>query len=114
MFSEQEAPGPEVPERVEPSEAPAKKATKKAAKKATPGSSLAKDLGRLSLSDRGSQVRRVQVLLNGTGMFSVRSDGIYGPKTEQAVEEYQQQHRLKIDGVVGPKTWEHLLTAKGY
>ena len=32
-------------------------------------------------------------------------DGIYGPKTQQAVEKFQSDNDLKIDGICGPLTW---------
>jgi peptidoglycan hydrolase-like protein with peptidoglycan-binding domain len=33
------------------------------------------------------------------------ADGDFGPRTETAVKEYQTQHSLQNDGVVGPRTW---------
>jgi hypothetical protein len=35
-------------------------------------------------------------------------DGMFGPKTRSAVEEFQRRSGLDADGVVGPKTWEKL------
>lgn len=64
--------------------------------------------------DRGPRIRRIQALLNLTGMHSLKVDGIFGPKTEEAVAEYQQHFRLVIDGVVGPKTWGSLLLSERY
>lgn len=32
-------------------------------------------------------------------------DGLFGPKTGQAVEKYQQWKYLSVDRVVGPNTW---------
>jgi hypothetical protein len=52
--------------------------------------------------DRGAHVANVQRLLG------LATDGIFGPKTEQAVRAFQQQRRLKVDGVVGPQTWAAL------
>jgi putative chitinase len=33
----------------------------------------------------------------------------FGPKTEQAVKEFQAKHGLPADGIVGPKTWEMIM-----
>ena len=32
-------------------------------------------------------------------------DGKFGPNTENAVKKFQQDNRLKVDGIVGPQTW---------
>ena len=37
----------------------------------------------------------------------------FGPKTEQAVKEFQAKHGLPADGVVGPKTWEMIMGQSG-
>jgi hypothetical protein len=36
--------------------------------------------------------------------------GIFGPRTEAAVREYQRKHALRVDGRVGRQTWTALLT----
>jgi peptidoglycan hydrolase-like protein with peptidoglycan-binding domain len=51
---------------------------------------------------RGREVSDLQAML-GIGV-----DGIFGPKTDQAVRAYQRTHGLKADGVVGPLTWASL------
>jgi len=38
------------------------------------------------------------------------ADGIFGHITESAAKDYQEQHNLVVDGVVGPKTWQTLFT----
>jgi peptidoglycan hydrolase-like protein with peptidoglycan-binding domain len=48
---------------------------------------------------KGPLVREVQVAVG------VVPDGDFGPKTEQAVIEYQKEHGLFGDGIVGPQTW---------
>jgi murein L,D-transpeptidase YcbB/YkuD len=35
--------------------------------------------------------------------------GVFGPKTDHAVREFQQHHGLQVDGVVGKNTWKALL-----
>jgi peptidoglycan hydrolase-like protein with peptidoglycan-binding domain len=44
---------------------------------------------------------------NGTCFGGV--DGIYGPKTSQAVMVFQSNHSLAVDGIVGPDTWQSLI-----
>jgi peptidoglycan hydrolase-like protein with peptidoglycan-binding domain len=36
-------------------------------------------------------------------------DGIFGPKTESAVRDLQQNENLSVDGIVGKQTWTALL-----
>lgn len=36
-------------------------------------------------------------------------DAIFGPKTKQAVMNYQRSKGLSVDGIVGPNTWRKLL-----
>lgn len=49
----------------------------------------------------------MQELLRAQG-FSVRVDGDYGSRTEIAVKAFQRQQGLRVDGVVGPETWQRL------
>jgi len=53
-------------------------------------------------------VKKLQTLLNQNGA-SLETDGIFGPKTDKAVREYQRANGLGVDGIVGPKTWGALL-----
>lgn len=57
---------------------------------------------------KGADVSQVQKLLNANGA-GLTVDGDFGSKTEDAVRQFQMQHGLKADGVVGPKTLEKLL-----
>ena len=55
-------------------------------------------------------VERLQFMLNyvsGTDELDV--DGIFGPKTEEAVRAFQANESLAVDGIVGKNTWTALL-----
>ena len=52
----------------------------------------------------GDAVRTIQTKLSNWGYFSGAIDGIYGPKTEEAVKYFQWKNGLTADGVVGPAT----------
>ena len=53
-------------------------------------------------------VRSLQYLLNAHGAGLI-VDGIFGPRTNSAVRNYQAGHGLVVDGIVGPQTWSSLL-----
>ena len=59
--------------------------------------------GTLKTGSSGSQVKVLQSLLNGNGA-NLEVDGVYGPKTEAAVKDYQTKNGLTVDGMVGPET----------
>lgn len=52
----------------------------------------------LRVGSRGEHVRELQSRLG------VPADGAFGVVTERAVRDFQQRHRLAVDGVVGPET----------
>jgi peptidoglycan hydrolase-like protein with peptidoglycan-binding domain len=56
---------------------------------------------------QNEDVRYLQRLLNAHG-YSVTTDGGFGPKTQQAVINFQKQKQLVADGIVGLKTWKQL------
>ena len=56
---------------------------------------------------RGNDVIVLQTALNAAG-YAVDVDGIFGKKTQSAVENYQKANGLSVDGIVGAKTWEAL------
>lgn len=41
----------------------------------------------------------------------ISADGIFGPKTENAVKQFQRSNQLTVDGIVGPQTWNVLSTS---
>jgi hypothetical protein len=56
--------------------------------------------------DYGSLVRLVQECLLSAPVDEI--DGIFGPQTEEAVIQFQDNHNLDNDGIVGPQTWAKL------
>jgi putative chitinase len=62
----------------------------------------------LKLGEQGEVVRQLQRQLLGIGYRDVdgapRTDGVFGDRTRQAVEAFQYDYGLIVDGVVGPKT----------
>lgn len=56
----------------------------------------------------GDTVRTIQGLCNARG-YGINIDGIFGSATMSAVSGVQQNARLRVDGIVGPKTWPVLL-----
>lgn len=59
----------------------------------------------LSINDEGEKIRALQEQLNGAGFHVTDQPTTYfGPQTEAAVEEFQQEYELSIDGVAGPET----------
>lgn len=57
----------------------------------------------LKRGDRGTTVRQIQQTLVSLG-FSLEIDGVFGPRTQQAVKAFQQRQRLTADGIVGQQT----------
>lgn len=69
--------------------------------------------GILRQGDRGGDVSVLQYMLALAAEFDsaltdLQVDGIYGPRTAQAVREYQRTRGLQVDGVVGEQTWYSL------
>jgi peptidoglycan hydrolase-like protein with peptidoglycan-binding domain len=53
--------------------------------------------------------KALQTALNASGMgFKLKVDGVVGPKTKAALEAFQAAHGLVVDGIAGPVTWGHL------
>jgi len=60
---------------------------------------------------RGSKsevVRSWQIFLNLHGYSCGIADGIFGVNTEKAIKQWQKDHNLTADGIIGPKTWASL------
>jgi len=50
----------------------------------------------------------VQKALRNAGYDPGAVDGKKGPKTKQAIQDFQEDNNLTVDGVVGKKTWTKL------
>lgn len=60
--------------------------------------------------NRGNeQIKTLQRLLKQLGYYKGSIDGSFGGGTKDAVEEFQAQRGLEVDGVVGRATWTELL-----
>jgi peptidoglycan hydrolase-like protein with peptidoglycan-binding domain len=63
----------------------------------------------LKLGSYGEDVKAIQMKLLGSGYMTGNADGIYGALTKAAVKRFQRDYSalygLKVDGIVGPKTW---------
>lgn len=59
----------------------------------------------ISRGSTGPDARLVQSLLNRIGYNAGPVDGIFGPRTYQAVTAFQANNSLAADGIVGPATW---------
>lgn len=57
---------------------------------------------------RGEDVKLAQERLNIKGCDAGVEDGIFGIKTMDATIEFQTEHNLEIDGIIGQKTWAKL------
>lgn len=61
----------------------------------------------LGLGAKGPEVAELQELLRTLG-YEVEADGSFGADTERAIRDFQSQHGLAADGIVGSNTSEAL------
>lgn len=62
----------------------------------------------ITYGDRGNHVRAVQQKLHSMGYFSGTCDGVWGAATEQAVNEFKQDHGLSGESGVNAKVYTAL------
>jgi hypothetical protein len=62
----------------------------------------------LRFGDKGAQVKFLQQQLVKEG-YEIRIDSDFGPNTQKAVEAFQFESGLTVDGIVGTYTWRALL-----
>lgn len=70
---------------------------------------ILKSLPVLRRGSQGEDVIKVQTNLNEYSGENLVIDGIFGAATEAAVKRFQSQKGLKVDGIVGLRTWNALL-----
>lgn len=51
----------------------------------------------------------VEMVQRKLGITGRKVDGVFGPMTEAAVRQFQREHALVPDGIVGPKTWKKMV-----
>lgn len=65
----------------------------------------------LKKGSKGYYVVILQKLLVEKGYDPNGIDGVFGPGCDKAVRQYQKDHKLVVDGCVGPKTWDSLINS---
>lgn len=64
----------------------------------------------VSTRKKSYQLTDIQRALTNAGFELGTIDGKMGPKTKKAIQAFQKEHNLTVDGIVGAKTWEKLKT----
>jgi peptidoglycan hydrolase-like protein with peptidoglycan-binding domain len=62
----------------------------------------------ISLGATGDALKRAERGLRRTPDLGLTIDGVFGPKVETAIKQFQQDAGLTVDGIVGPVTWAAL------
>jgi Putative peptidoglycan binding domain len=62
----------------------------------------------LKQGEEGEWVSYFQQMLEDAGFSPGPIDGVFGPRTDEAVRTYQDAYQLTVDGIVGPETWGQL------
>lgn len=60
----------------------------------------------ISKNSTGTKVRKIQRFLDSRGydLGDAGVDGVYGAATQEAVRDFQYEHALRADGIVGSST----------
>lgn len=58
-------------------------------------------------------VKLLQEYINAISVYydnipSVTADGVFGPRTKEAVEAIQKMAGIDVNGIVGPVTWNYI------
>ncbi|MFB5663358.1 peptidoglycan-binding protein [Alteribacillus sp. HJP-4] len=65
----------------------------------------------LGEGDNGVLVENLQEKLDELGYYESSIDGIFGPKTDEAVTDFQSAEDIGVDGLAGPETFGALVSA---
>lgn len=60
------------------------------------------------IGSRSEEVRQIQTALKNRGYFDSKIDGIFGTLTKKAVERFQKDNGLRVDGIAGKNTLKAL------
>jgi len=52
--------------------------------------------------------KQIQLALKNAGYYAYSVDGKIGKRSVEAIKQFQKDHDLKADGIVGSKTWYEL------
>ena len=63
----------------------------------------------LQLGDKDPAVTLLQAALNIRGFDCGSADGIFGPKTQAALNRFKESRKMEQNGIADQKTWETLL-----
>jgi len=69
-----------------------------------------KKLPTLQMGCESALVKALQIILTykGYDLGTCGCDGDFGIKTKTAVQQFQADHKIETDGIVGPNTWRCL------
>ncbi len=88
-----------------------------AAGESTPSLNQVNDVRGLPLLHRGDRGDSVVVLQKYLDVLltdrKIGRDGIFGPRTEEALRTFQARQGLTVDGYAGPKTYQALYEQPG-
>lgn len=62
----------------------------------------------LKIGSKGEDVKELQRKLTKAGYYIGIIDGIFGIVTDRGVRAFQSRNSIKVDGIVGPVTWNML------
>ena len=66
----------------------------------------------VGMGSHSLDVQTMQTYLNQLG-YSCGADGLFGGETLRALQQFQKDHGVYVDGICGPVTWTALINAMG-